>query len=87
MLGTIDNNDYTVHLTHFIVDSAKSVINKTFKKQSIVNYKPKWFNDNCKVAKDEYKLVKSRLKINYNDGNRLAFCKLRNKYNNTRKAA
>ena len=87
MLGTNDINYQTVHLTHFIMDSAQSVFNKTIKKQSIVNYKPKWLNENCKVAKYEYKLAKSRLKMNCNDVNRLAFCKLRNKYNNTRKAA
>lgn len=79
-------------LTKFLSDGAGQVFSKNKpgknnnSKPSSTN-KPKWFDDKCRTAKQEFIKARNTFTKNKSDENRITFSNLRTKYNRTRQNA
>ena len=80
-------------LTNFLHEKANVIFGKTFKintnksDKNSVNQKPKWFNEACFSAKQEFKTSRNNFSHNKTDENRISFTRARTKYNRARKKA
>lgn len=75
-------------LTIFLQKNAHKVFDTNITshrtKQDRLTCKPKWFNEKCYTAKQEFRIARKRTNRNKNEENRLAFVKSRTKYNRIR---
>ena len=90
---TINIQQRVETLTNFVHDNAKNVfsvktnINPKNKKRKLFNNHPRWFNENCYKAKQDFKNSRNIFLKNKSVENRMAFVKTRTKYNKIRQKA
>ena len=80
-------------LTNFLHEKANAIFGKTFKintyksDKNSKNQKPKWFDEACFSAKQEFKTLRNNFSHNKTDEYRISFTRARTKYNRVRKKA
>ena len=78
-------------LTIFLHEKAKAIFGKTFKintnksSKNAINQKPKWFDEVCFSAKQEFKTSRNNFSHFKTNENRISFTRARTKYNRARK--
>ena len=77
-------DDVVKNFSHFLHDKAFDIFGKTYSNNKINHNKrnnKKWFDDNCKNAKHEFKRARNLFNRNKNDQSRVIFTRARTKYN------
>ena len=83
-------DDVVKNFSHFLHDKAFDIFGKTYSNNKINHNKrnnKKWFDDNCKNAKHEFKRARNLFNRDKNDQSRVIFTRARTKYNRAKNKA